>query len=96
MLSQLLNDNTCIISHQSVLRMLTYGFHRLDKSGYQVIIFLISPRKRMLWYSLEEPRRGASMNTTTYVFMEKNTSTFGLIKASIRAMEPSLGTHVIL
>ena len=32
----------------------------LDKSGYQVIIFLISPRKHILWYSLEAPHLGAS------------------------------------
>ena len=35
-------------------------FIGLDKSGYQVSIFLICPRKHMLWYSLEAPRRGAS------------------------------------
>ena len=27
----------------------------LDKGGYLVNIFLISPRKHMLWYSLEAP-----------------------------------------
>ena len=32
----------------------------LDKRGYQANIFLISPQKHMLWYSLEVPRRGAS------------------------------------
>ena len=31
----------------------------LDKRGYPHI-FLISPQKHMLWYSLEAPRRGAS------------------------------------
>ena len=35
----------------------------LDKSGYQVSIFLISPQKHMLWVLL--------MSTTMYVFMEK-------------------------
>ena len=32
----------------------------LDKGGYPVNIFFISPRKHMLWYSLEVPRRDAS------------------------------------
>ena len=32
----------------------------LDKSGYQVNIFLISPQKHMLWSSLEAPRRASA------------------------------------
>ena len=32
----------------------------LDKSGYQVNIFLISPRKHMLWVLIRSARRGAS------------------------------------
>ena len=44
----------------------------LDKSGYQVYIFLISPRKHMLWVLI----RSASVRhflwvPTTYVLVEK-------------------------
>ena len=47
----------------------------LDKGGYPVNIFLISPRKHILWYSSEAP--------TTYGFWrnKKITNTFGLKKA---------------
>ena len=40
----------------------------LDKSGYQVNIFLISPRKHMLRVLI---RSAAHLNTTTYVLVEK-------------------------
>ena len=47
-------------------------FIGLDKSGYQVHIFLISPRKHMLWYSLEMPRRGASNEYPQHMFSWRN------------------------
>ena len=43
----------------------------LDKSGYQVNIFFISQQKRMLWYSLEVPQRGASNEYHNICFVEK-------------------------
>ena len=56
----------------------------LDKGGYPVNIFLISPQKHMLWvlirststktccgYSLEAPRRGTSNGYPQHIFMEK-------------------------
>ena len=56
----------------------------LDKGGYPVNIFLISPQKHMLWYSLEAPRRGASNEYPQHMFSwrnKKNINTFGLKKA---------------
>ena len=35
-------------------------------------IFLISPRKHMLWYSLEAPRRGASNEYPQHMFSWRN------------------------
>ena len=44
----------------------------LDKSGYQVNIFLISRRKHMLWVCiLEAPRQGTSNEYPQHVFVEK-------------------------
>ena len=44
----------------------------LDKGGYPVNSFLISPRKHMLWYSLEAPQH-------TFLWRnKKNINTFGL------------------
>ena len=37
-----------------------------------VNIFLISPRKHMLWYSLEAPRRGASNEYPQHMFTRRN------------------------
>ena len=57
----------------------------LDKSGYQVNIFLISPQKHTLWYSLEAPHRGASNEYPQHMFSwrnKKNINSFGLKKAS--------------
>ena len=54
----------------------------LDKGGYPVNIF-ISPRKHMLWYSLEAPRRGASNEYPQYMFLrrnKKNINTFWIEK----------------
>ena len=48
-------------------------------------IFLISPRKHMLWYSLEAPQRGASNEYTQHMFSwrnKKNINTFGLNKSA--------------
>ena len=44
----------------------------LDKSGCHVNIFLISPRKHMLWYSLEAPRQGASNEYPQHMFSWRN------------------------
>ena len=51
------------------LEMRIYSVHQgigLDKSGYQVNIFLISPQKHMLWALIR-----SHMSTTTFVFVEK-------------------------
>ena len=39
-----------------------------DKRGYPHNIFLISLQKHMLWYSLEAPRRGASIEYLQHMF----------------------------
>ena len=44
----------------------------LDKNGYPVNSFLISPRKHMLWYSLEAPRRGAYNEYPQHMFLWRN------------------------
>ena len=59
----------------------------LDKSGYLVNIFLISPRKHTLWVliTLETPCRGASNEYPQHMFSwrnKKNINTFWLKKAS--------------
>ena len=60
------------------------GIHiGLDKGGYPVNIFLISPRKRC-GYSLEVHPRGASNEYPQHMFSwrnKKNINTFGLKKA---------------
>ena len=43
-----------------------------DKRGYPHNIFLISPQKHMLWYSLEAPRRGASNEYPQHMFSWRN------------------------
>ena len=56
----------------------------LVNGGYPVNIFIISPQKHMLWYSLEAPRRGASNEYPQHMFLwrsKKNINTFGLKKA---------------
>ena len=67
----------------------------LDKSRYQVNIFLISRRKHMLWvlirgYSLEAPHRGTSNEYPQHMFSsrnKKNIHTFWLKKSALsRAM----------
>ena len=46
----------CNLVGNALLQLIqVYLYIGLDKSGYQVYIFLISPRKHMLWYSLEAP-----------------------------------------
>ena len=57
----------------------------LDKGGYPVI-FLISPRKHMLWVLIRSAsaRRGASNEYPQHMFSwrnKKNINTFGLKKA---------------
>ena len=55
----------------------------LDKGGYPVNIFLISPQKHVLWYTLEAPHQGASNEYSQHMFLwrnEKNINTFGLKK----------------
>ena len=44
----------------------------LDKGGYPANMILISPRKHMLWYSLEAPRRGASNEYPQHMFLWRN------------------------
>ena len=58
----------------------------LDKSGYQISILLVCPRKHMLWvlirsalpvhenmcYSLEAPRRGSSNEYPQHMFSWTN------------------------
>ena len=65
----------------------------LDKSGYQVNIFLISPRKHMLWYSLEASHQGTSNEYPQHMFSwsnKKNINTFGLKKSALtRTMHQS-------
>ena len=39
-----------------------------NKRGIQIYIFLISPQKHMLWYSLEAPRWGASNEYPQHMF----------------------------
>ena len=61
----------------------------LDKGGFPVNIFLISPQKHMLWYSLEAPHRGASNEYPQHMFSwrnKKNINTFGLKIALTSAM----------
>ena len=56
----------------------------LDKGVYPVNIFLISPQKHVLWYTLEAPHQGASKKYSQHMFLwrnEKNINTFGLKKA---------------
>ena len=43
-----------------------------DKRGYPHHIFLISPPKHMLWYSLEAPRWGASNEYPQHMFSRRN------------------------
>ena len=60
----------------------------LNKSGYQINSFLISPWKHLLWYSLEEPRLGASKEYPQNIFLWRNTkniNTFGLKKHLIKS-----------
>ena len=64
-------------------------FKGLDKSGFQVNIFLISPRKHMLWYSLEAPHQGASNEYPQHIFLwrnKKDINTFGMKKASYQEL----------
>ena len=73
------------------------GIHiGLDKGGYPVNNLLISPRKHMLWYSLEAPRRGASNEYPQHIFSlrnKKNINTFGLKKSGLtRAMATTFVT----
>ena len=59
-------------------------FIGLDKSWYQVNIFLISPRKHMLRYSLEAPHCGTFNEYPQHMFSwrnKKNINTFGPKKA---------------
>ena len=62
----------------------------LDKSGYQVNIFLIFPQNICCGYSLEAPRRGASNEYPQHMFSwrnKKNINTIGLKnRALTRAM----------
>ena len=54
-----------------------------DKRGYPHNIFLISPRKHMLWYSLEAPQQGASNEYPQHMFAwrnKKNISIFWMKK----------------
>ena len=70
---------------QLVLSLVCVQSIGLDKGGYPVNIFLISPRKHMLWYSLEAPRRGASNEYPQHIFSwrnKKNINTFGLKKSA--------------
>ena len=61
----------------------THGIS-LDKSGYQISIFLISPQKCMcFWYSLELPPQGASNENPKHMFcgeIRKNINTLRLKK----------------
>ena len=61
----------------------------LDKSGYQLNVFLISPQKHMLWYSLEAPHWGTSNEYQQHTFSwrnKKNINTFGFKKASFQKL----------
>ena len=51
----------------------------LDKSGYQVNIFLISPRKHMLWALIRSASNEYPQNTFSWGNKE-NINTFGLKK----------------
>ena len=46
-----------------------------DKWDIQINIFLISPWKHILWYSLEAPRRGASNEYPQHMFSWRNKKT---------------------
>ena len=47
-------------------------FIGLDKSGYQVNIFLISPRKHMLWVLIRSPSPRPSNEYTQHTFSWRN------------------------
>ena len=64
----------------------------LDKAGDPVNIFLISPRKHMLWVligSASPPRRGASNEYPQHMFSwrnKKNINTFGMKKSALTSV----------
>ena len=51
-----------------------------DKRGYPHNIFLISPRKHMLWYSLEAPCWGASNGYPQHMFSWRNKKDISLFR----------------
>ena len=65
MLSWVEHEKSCIIL--GPVEALSFKHIGLDKSGYQVNIFLISPQKHMLLVLTE----ALLMSTTTNVFVEK-------------------------
>ena len=64
-----------------------------DKREYPHIFFLISPRKHILWYSLEAPQRGASNEYPQHMFSWRNKKDISIFSDEKSAL--SVAIHAV-
>ena len=62
----------------------------MSTTTYVFVEILISPRKHMLWYSLEAPRRGASNEYPQHMFSWRNKKDISIFRMKKNALSVAM------